>query len=250
MTAGRTRRLTPAEVLDALRDLAATLGETDRGEAADAVGPQTPLEGPGGAGFDAASVEDYFNMPAPLPDEWWDRVREFGTVGGLCLALAQFVEVPAVQPGDVPGMPPDEAGFFLYVRDRLAAAGADAEDLTPDAPLAGYLWQWPDVFRWELPPVAPGRVPPLVVTNRHLGRRVVNGLIAVAVMLLAGAMRNAFPLMAAVLFGVGLKGLAVNAVLAAVAARRGNWEVEFGGLTDFRSLARAMAGKHPDAAAA
>ena len=239
-----TRRLTPAEVLAGVRDIVERYAPLVPGHGGGAVGFDTRLDDPIltlTEEFDGAVVERYFGVH-PLPPEWWQRVFEFGTVGGLCHALAAFVEVPVVRPATVEGLTGMEGGAFAAVRRALERAGADTTDLWPDTPLAAYFWEWPDVFRWELPRLAPGRVPPLAFRNGRLGRRVLGVLLGGAVLVAGLALRKVLPVAGAVVVALAAKVLLLDLLLAPLAARRRNWAVEFGGLYDFADLARAIAG--------
>lgn len=238
-----TRRLTPAEVLDGLRDLFTRTTALPWEKAVEEVRFETPLADLVAIdGLDDPTVELYFGI-GPLPQEWWLGVWEFGTVRGLCHALAQFVEVPAIEPVTVAGHPCRSAGAFLVLRAILADAGVDVADLRPSSPLMPYVWVWPDVFRWHVPRLAPGRVPPVRFANRRLTRRIVGAVLGFAGLLFAVWVGRAFPVLGGVLAAVFVKVFLIDLILAPWAARRRNWSVEFGGLYDFRDLANAIAGE-------
>src|SRR5262249_61758956 len=115
-------------------------------------------------------IEVYFGT-GPLTEEWWEKVVEFGTVDGLCHALARVAQLPLIEPLTVLGRPCPAAGAFLLIRRMLAEAGADVSRLRPSTPLIPYIWLWPEVFRWQLPRLAPGRGPAFRVLNRPPTRR-------------------------------------------------------------------------------
>src|SRR5262249_12499494 len=145
----RTRPMTPEEVLDGLRDLHCRMTGTVWADAVAELHFDTELTDlvAEEIGFDPLVAELYFGT-GRLPDEWRQRVWGFGTVRGLCMALAQFVEVPVIEPVTVLGRPSPSAGAFVTIRALLARAGADVSDLRPSTPLLPYLWLWPGVFRW------------------------------------------------------------------------------------------------------
>jgi len=167
-------------------------------------------------------------------------VWEFGSVRGLCLALAQFVEVPVIEPVTVFGRPCPSAGAFLTVRALLARAGADVSDLRPSTPLLPYVWLWPGVFRWELPRMAPGRIPEVRFQNRRLTRRVLGAVVGFGGLVLSLWVAKHFPALGALLAGVFVKVFLLDLLRAPFAARTRNWSVEFGDLYDFRDLVAAL----------
>lgn len=238
----RTRRLTPEEVLEGLRDIFVRTTGMPWEVAVAEVTFDAPLDDLAAIdGFDAPVVELYFGT-GKLPPEWWIKLAEFGTIRGLCHALAQFVEVPAVEPVEVFGKPCPATGAFLVVRQLLVEAGADVSELRPSSPLVPYVWLWPDVFRWQVPRLAPGRVPEVVFRNTRLVRRVIGVLFGLAGALVGmWAAKGGFPVVGGFLAGVGAKVLLIDLLLAPAAARRRNWSVRFGELYDFQDLARLIA---------
>jgi hypothetical protein len=246
-----TRPMTPEEVLDGLRDVYCRVSGASWAEAVADLQYDTSLEdlATEEVGFDPTVVELYFGTES-LPEEWWQRVWEFGTVRGLCLALAQFVEVPVIVPVNVLGRPCASAGAFLTVRALLARAGADVVDLKPSTPLLPYLWLWPGVFRWELPRMAPGRIPDVRFQNQRLTRRVLGAVIGLGGLVFSFWVAKHFPAAGAVLAGVFVKLFLLDLLRAPFAARARNWSVEFGGLYDFRDLVAALLGERPAAGAA
>lgn len=233
-----TRLMTPDEVLDGIRDLIARATGEPWAEVAKAVGFDTPLKdfaARAGEGFDPGVIELYFETD-DLPDEWWQKVEEFGTLRGLCFALAQFVEVPVIEPVVVLGKPSVRAGAFVTVRQLLANAGADVTDLRPSSPLLPYVWLWPDVFRWQLPRLAPGRVPEVVFLNFRLLRRVLGIMLGLFGVFAGLAVRKQFPVLGGLIVAVFVKVIVFDLLLAPWAARRRNWQVRFGDLYDFRDL--------------
>jgi hypothetical protein len=229
----RTRPLAPEEVLDGLRDLFVRGTGLPWEFAAEAIGFGTPLAELCCGGDDSPEtlIERYFGT-GPLPPEWWERVDEFGTVGGLCHALARFVEVPVVEPGKA----------FEVVKALLTNAGADVSELRPGSPLLPYLWLWPDVFQWELPRLAPGRVPELRFRNRRLTRRLLGIVLGLVGLVFAYWVSRKFALAGGVMAAAFVKLFLIDLALTPLAARAHNWSVEFGTLTDFRELAAAIAG--------
>jgi hypothetical protein len=245
-----TRRLTPDEVLDGLRDLFTRTTAMAWEVALTEVQLHTPLADLVAIdGLDDRAVQLYFGT-GPLPDSWWLRVWEFGTVGGLCAALAQFVDVPAVEPVMVAGRPCRASGAFLVIRAVLADAGVDVSELRPSSPLLPYVWVWPDAFRWELPRLAPGRVPPVRFAIRRLTRRIVGAVLGFGGLLFSVWIGQGFPVFGGVLAAVFVKVFLLDLLLAPWAARRRNWSVEFGTLKDFRDLATLIAEETEPVAAA
>lgn len=237
----RTRRLAPAEVLAGLRDLFTRLTGLPPERAVEFVYPDADvLDLIATDGLDPAAVERYFGT-GQLTEGWWKAVVEFGTVDGLCEALARCVEVPAVEPVAVAGRACHSAGAFLLVRRLLADAGADVSGLRPSTPLMPYVWLWPDVFRWQLPRVAPGRVPEVRFLNRRLTRRVLGVVLGLCGMLFGLWLARAFPWAGGLLVAVFLKVIVFDLLLTPMAVRRRNWSVQFGGLYDFRDLASTLA---------
>lgn len=237
----RTRPLAPSEILDGLRDLFIRGTGLPPGRAAEFVRFDTELlDLIATDALDPAAVELYFGT-GPLSEEWWQKVVEFGTVGGLCHALARFVEVPAIDPVTVFGRPCPAAAAFLVIRRLLADAGADISKLRPSTPLMPYVWVWPDVFRWRLPRVAPGRVPEVRFLNRRLTRRILGIVFGVAGVLLGLWIARGFPVLGGLLAAIFVKVLVFDLLLTPIAARRKNWSVQFGGLYDFRDLATVIA---------
>lgn len=248
----RTRPLTPDDVLDGLRDLLRRMARVEWADAVAGVDFDTALDDlqlDEAVGFYPGLVELHFGT-GPLPAEWWERVLEFGTVRGLCVALAQFVEVPVIEPAVVLGRPCLPAGAFFTVRALLARAGADVTDLKPSTPLLPYLWLWPDVFRWELPRMAPGRIPNLRFENRRLARRILGAVLGLGGLVFSFWVANHFPAVGAVLAGVFVKVFLLDLLRTPFAARARNWSVEFGGLYDFRELVNALLGERQAASAA
>lgn len=247
----RTRPMTPAEVLDGLRDVACRLSGVPWEEAAAAIQFDTELKDlpADEAGGEMLLIEQYFGT-GPLPGEWWERVWEFGTVRGLCLALAQFVEVAVIEPVTVLGRPCPSTGAFLTVRALLARAGADVTDVAPSTPLLPYLWLWPGVFRWELPRMAPGRIPDVRFQNPRLTRRILGAVLGLGGLVFSFWVAKHFPAVGAVLAGVFVKVFLLDLVRTPFAARARNWSVEFGGLHDFRDLVNALLGERTAAGAA
>ena len=239
----RTRPMTADEVLDGLRDIYGRI----TGQSGEAVREflwfDTELKDLAAeeVAFDPVLVELYFET-GPLPDEWWKRVWEFGTVRGLCMALAQFVEVPVIEPVPVLGRPCLATGAFLTVRALVEQAGADVSELRPSSPLMPYLWLWPEVFRWQLPRLAPGRVPEVRFLNRRLTRRVLGAVIGLAGLVFAFWIGRHFPALGALLAGAFVKLFLLDLLRAPLAARTQNWSIEFGDLYDFRDLVAAMLG--------
>lgn len=239
----RSRPMTPEEVLDGVRDLyARAAGLSWEAAAAEiefetALGDILAVEG-----FDSDTIELYFGTGS-LTEEWYRRVWEFGTVRGLCFALAQFVEVPSIEPVVVAGRPCWAAGAFLTIREVLANAGVDVSELRPSTPLLPYVWVRPDVFEWELPRLAPGRVPVVRFENRRLSRRILGAVVGFGGLLLSVWIGRGFPVVGGLMAGAFVKLFLLDLVRAPWAARRRNWSVEFGGLYDFRDLAAAIAGE-------
>jgi hypothetical protein len=246
-----TRPMTPDEVLDGLRDiLCRTTGQPWAVVVSELQLDTALLDlAVEEVGFDPVWVELYFGT-GPLSDEWWQRVWEFGTIRGLCMALAQFVEVPVIEPVTVLGRPSPSAGAFLTVRALLARAGADVSDLRPSTPLLPYLWLWPGVFRWELPRMAPGRIPEVRFQNRRLTRRVLGAVIGLGGLVFSFWVAKHFPAIGAVLAGVFVKVFLLDLLRTPFAARARNWSVEFGDLYDFRDLVAALLGDRQAATAA
>ncbi len=246
----RTRPMTPEEVLDGLRDLLARTHLIPWEKAAPEVQFDHGLDELAAIdGIDAAMVEQYFGT-GPLPPEWWEKVAEFGTVRGLCHALARCAEVPVLEPVAVAGRPCLAAGAFAVVRSLLAKAGADVAELRPSSPLLPYVWLWPDVFRWQLPRLAPGRVPDVRFINHRLTRRVLGVLFGLGGALFGVWVAKPFPVLGGALAAVFAKLLVFDLILAPWAARRRNWSVRFGDLYDFRDLAAVIAAHHEAAASA
>lgn len=247
----RTRPMTPEEVLDGLRDIHRRVTGVRWEDAVEQVHSGTELSDAAleAIGFEPGLIELYFGT-GPLPGEWWERVWEFGTVRGLCLALAQFVEVPVIEPVAVSGRPSREAGAFATVRALLARAGADVTELQPTTPLLPYVWLWPGVFRWELPRMAPGRIPEVRFQNHRLTRRVLGALVGLAGLVFSFWVARHFPAAGAVLAGVFVKLFLLDLMRAPFAARTRNWSVEFGELYDFRDLVAALLGEEKAAPAA
>jgi hypothetical protein len=237
----RTRPMTPDEVLDGLRDLHRRMTGAAWIDAVADLRFETELTDLviDSIGFEPALVELYFDT-GPLPDEWWQRVWEFGTVRGLCLALAQFVEVPVIEPVVILGRPCRSAGAFLTIRALLARAGADVSELRPSTPLLPYVWLWPGVFRWVLPRMAPGRIPEVRFQNRRLMRRVLGAVMGFGGLVLSFWVAKHFPALGAVLAGVFVKLFLLDLLRTPFAARTRNWSVEFGDLYDFRDLVAAL----------
>jgi hypothetical protein len=253
----RTRPLPPDDVLEGLRDIFVRGTALPRERAVEFVHPDAELlDLISIDGLDPTSVELYFGT-GPLSEEWWETVVDFGTVAGLCRALAEFVEVPVIDPVPVLGRPCPAAGAFLLVRRILADAGADVSRLRPSSPLMPYVWLWPDVFRWHLPRVAPGRVPEVRFLNHRLTRRILGVVLGVGGLLFGLWLARAFPWLGGLMVAVFLKVIVFDLLLTPVAARRRNWSVQFGGLYDFRDLAAVLADSpaprprpHPQPAAA
>jgi hypothetical protein len=240
----RTRPITPEEALDGLRDLLARAHGIPWEKAAAEVKFATPLDELAAVdGIDPVGVELYFGTGS-LSHEFWERVVEFGTVGGLCHALARFVEVPAIEPVTVLGRPCRVAGAYAVIRSLLVGAGADVSELQPSSPLLPYVWLWPDVFRWEIPRLAPGRVPPVLFLNRRLTRRILGILFGLGGALFGMWMARGFPVLGGFLAAICAKVLIFDLLLVPWAARRRNWSVRFGDLYDFRDLATVLA-NHP-----
>jgi hypothetical protein len=236
----RTRPVSPDEVLEGLRDLFTRSTGLSRAQAEEFVRPDADLlDLVATDGLDPGGVELYFGTGS-LCEEWWRKVVEFGTVGGLCHALARFVEVPAIDPVTVFGRSCPGAGAFLVIRRILADAGADVSKLRPSTPLLPYVWLWPDVFRWRLPRLAPGRVPEVRFLNRRLTRRILGVVLGVAGLVFGLWVARGFPWLGGVLAAVFLKVLVWDLLLTPIAARRRNWSVQFGGLYSFRDLAAVL----------
>jgi hypothetical protein len=240
----RTRPMTPEEVLEGLRDLHWRTSGRSWESVVEDIGFDTdltnlPVED---MGFDAISIELYFDT-GPLPPEWWQTVSEFGTVAGLCHALSRYAEVPVIEPVVVFGKPCMTAGAFAVIRSLLIEAGADVSELRPSSLLLPYVWLWPGVFRWVLPRLAPGRVPPVVFRNHRLMRRILGIMFGLGGALLGVWVANGFPVLGGFLAAVFAKVLLFDLILVPWAAQRRNWSVSFGDLHDFRDLARLIAGE-------
>jgi len=246
----RTRPITPEEVLEGLRDLFARASGLPRERAEEFVRNDTELlDLVAVDGLNPITVEMYFGTEH-LSEEWWQRVVEFGTVGGLCHALARFVEVPAIEPMIVMGRPCPAAGAFLVVRRILADAGADVSDVRPSTPLLPYLWLWPDVFRWRLPRLAPGRVPDVRFLNQRLTRRILGVVLGVAGLMFGLWVSRGFPWLGGFIAALFVKVLVWDLLLTPIAARRRNWSVEFGDLYDFRDLVTVILDRPADGVSA
>ena len=130
----------------------------------------------------------------------------------------------------------------LRIAAILDRAGADVSDLRPSSPQLPYLWLWPEVFRWQLPRMAPGRVPEVRFLNQRLARRVLGAVIGLAGLVFAFWVGRHFPALGALLAGAFVKLFLLDLLRAPLAARARNWSVEFGDLYDFRDLVAAMLG--------
>jgi hypothetical protein len=247
----KTRPLSPEDVLEGLRDLY-TRGTAAPWEmAVERVTFDAPLEELIFVQADDSDtvIERYFGT-GHLPPEWWERVYEFGTVGGLCHALAGFAVAPVVEPVTVYGHPDLKAGAFEVVKTLLGNAGADVSELRPSSPLLPYLWLWPDVFQWEVPRLAPGRVPELKFRNRRLARRLLGIFLGLVGLVFAYWVSRRFPVLGGLLAAAFVKLFLLDLALTPWAARTRNWSVDFGTLYDFRDLAAAIAGDQDRIAAA
>ncbi len=236
----RTRPITGFEVLEGLRDLLLRVRGLPREWVNELVRFDADLLDLAATdAIEPGVIEKYFGIE-PLSNEWWEKVIEFGTVQGLCEALARFVEIPLIEPITLAGQRCPAAGAFLMVRQMLAEAGADVSELRPSTPLLPYLWLWPDVFRWRIPRLAPGRVPPVFFGNRRLTRRILGIVLGVAGFLFGLWVARGFPWLGGFLVALFLKLLVWDLLLMPMAARRKHWSVDFGELYDFRDLAMAM----------
>src|SRR5262249_20188254 len=108
--------------------------------------------------------------------------------------------------------------------------------LRPSTPLIPYIWLWPEVFRWQLPRLAPGRVPEVRFLNRRLTRRILGIVFGIAGLMFGLWVAKGFPVLGGLLGAVFFKVLVFDLLLTPIAGRRRNWSVQFGGLYDFRDL--------------
>src|SRR5581483_4003393 len=109
---------------------------------------------------------------------------------------------------------------------------------------------WPGVFRWELPRMAPGRIPEVRFQNRRLTRRVLGAVMGLAGLVFSFWVAKHFPALGALLAGAFVKLFLLDLMRAPFAARARNWSVEFGDLYDFRDPVAALLAPRPAAPAA
>jgi hypothetical protein len=191
------RRMTPVEVLDALRDL---IHRSYVGDPANAprIAFDTPLrdyeemldEGCDGELFERV-MNEYFEVDFTARDwdpilsqlyesfpgaDWWNalcgrtRTRQSEpTMKTLCEFIATRAEMVELRPVTVLGTPCLSAGAFLTVRTLLAGSGADVSRLGPSSPLEPYFGRHELQFWRELPKLAPGTLPPLRRESRSEG---------------------------------------------------------------------------------
>lgn len=83
-----------------------------------------------------------------LPDdEWFAKLPPERTVGDLCEVVARLTEVPVIEPVSILGTRCETAGAFLTLKQMLADAGENVDELGPSSELKPYLWVRPEVFQ-------------------------------------------------------------------------------------------------------
>jgi hypothetical protein len=103
-------------------------------------------------------------------DEEWQAVLEPAekkTLGDVCGFIAATAQVPCLKPARIAVTECRAAGVFLAVRDLLAAAGANVEEIAPSTPIADYARRFASTFLY-VSRFAPGMLPTIRIRDSGL----------------------------------------------------------------------------------